>query len=81
MSQRDLFARETAHERASQLMRAMGCTQPQRDERHGDWTAWARCSTGVTCFYGAANLTRIVRQARWLTGRGTWPEFNARTDA
>jgi hypothetical protein len=75
--QRELFARETAHERASQLMRAMGCTAPTRS-RYGDWEAWARTAERTTCFYGAENLTRIVRQARWLTGRGPFPEYNAR---
>lgn len=79
MTQRDLFARETAYERAAQLMRAMGCTPPKRCEFYDDWwTAWARCTTGATCYFGAENLTRIVREARWLTGRGPFPEYNAR---
>jgi hypothetical protein len=69
VTQRDLFARETAHERASQLMRAMGCTPPQRCERHGDWTAWARTQYGTTCYFGAETLTALVRDARWITGR------------
>lgn len=76
MRQPDLFARPTALDHATILMRGMGCSAPKQDERHGDWTAWARCDTGVTCFYGAANLTRLVLQARWLTGRGPFPAFN-----
>lgn len=70
MTQRDLFTRESAHEVATRLMRSMGFTTPKRDERHGDWTAWGRTLQGCTTFYGEPSLTRLVRHARWLVGRG-----------